>query len=97
MARNDYTFILQLVQNLDVKEENSDDPDLPSIKAKTPIDTKNQPKKQVGLDDALTMVKSNKIASLTVRILIESLRMYLFNDDDQVANVSVCLAGSGVV
>lgn len=99
LARKDYTFILQLAQNLDMLTDdtsNSDDPDLPSLKpAKTtkPDPKKQQQqqqanKKQVNLDDAITIVKSNKIASLTVRILIESLRVYLFNDDDQLANVN---------
>ena len=91
MARNDYSFILKLVQNLDGKDSEIQDADLPSLKAKTPASNSNSKseaaKKQVGLEDALTIVKSNKIASLTIKVLIESLRVYLFNDEDQPINV----------
>ena len=89
MARNDYSFILKLVQNLDGKDSEIQDSDLPSLKAKTPASNSKSEaaKKQVGLEDALTIVKSNKIASLTIKVLIESLRVYLFNDEDQPINV----------
>lgn len=85
---------MQLAQNLDVQTENNDDPDLPSLKSKTTkpetaSDKKQAKKPTVNLDEALTIVKSNKIASLTVRILIESLRVYLFDDNDQVTDVTL--------
>lgn len=80
---------MQLFQNLNAKEEKSDDLDIPLVKTKSPDQEKNKMKKQIALDDALTtMVKSNNIASLTVRVLIESLWIYLFNDEDLVANVN---------
>ena len=89
MARNDYSFILKLVQNLDGKDSEIQDSDLPSLKAKTPASNSKSEaaKKQVGLEDALTIVKSNIIASLTIKVFIESLRVYLFNDEDQPTNV----------
>lgn len=91
MARNDYSFILKLVQNLDGKDSEIQDADLPSLKAKTPASNSKSEaaKKQVGLEDALTIVKSNIIASLTIKVFIESLRVYLFNDEDQPANVII--------
>lgn len=77
------------MQNLDGKDSEIQDPDLPSLKAKTPASNSKSEdaKKQVGLEDALTIVKSNIIASLTIKVLIESLRVYLFNDEDQPINV----------
>lgn len=91
MTREEYTFILQLVENLDPKDSEEDDPDLPPLKPKESVDLKKQTKKQVGIDDAITIVKSNNIASLTVKVFIESLRIYLFNDDEMEINVSIDL------
>jgi hypothetical protein len=88
LARNDYTFLLQLLQNLDGPDSKlkNDDPDMP----KNLNETKKSVKIDKSLEEALNSVKNTTIStlvpSLTVKVFIESIQMYLFNDDNDHQN-----------
>lgn len=71
IARSDYSFLLELLANLDDKTAD-EDPDLPKLES-------TDKKKASSAESTAALPVA--IANITVRVFIESIRMYLFKDD----------------
>ena len=78
LARSDYSFVIQLLQNLSEKSNQFLDLDIPEIPINQEI--KSQVKQQIIETRKIPLIKISNVPKITLNLAIESIKLYLHDE-----------------